>query len=144
MNLENATQQAREVYGGGEPVANSQARVEQPTVEPPAQPSGPVPSIGRIVHYRLNEDDAIRINRRREHAMLHMDEHRANANGVQVHVGNAVKPGDTVAMVIVAAWGTTPDAAVNGQALLDGCDAFWVTSRSRGEGPGTWSWPPRV
>ncbi len=112
--------------------------------EPPKQASGPVPSVGRIVHYRLNEDDAIRINRRREHALSHMDEHRANANGVQVHAGNPVREGHVYAMVIVAAWGDTSDSAVNGQVLLDGNDCLWVTSRLVGEGPGTWSWPPRV
>lgn len=114
------------------------------TPEPPKQASGPVPSIGRIVHYTLNEDDAIRINRRREHAALHMDEHRANANGVQVHAGNPVKLGQSFPMMIVAAWGITPESAVNGQVILDGNDCLWVTSRCVGVGPGTWSWPPRT
>lgn len=112
--------------------------------EPPKQSSGPVPSVGRIVHYRLNEDDAICINRRREHALAHMEEHRVRSNGVQVHAGNHVKAGDTCAMIIVAVWGYTPDSAVNGQVILDGNDCYWVTSRLCGEGPGTWSWPPRV
>ncbi|GAA4560510.1 hypothetical protein [Planotetraspora kaengkrachanensis] len=39
-----------------------------------------------------------------------------------------------------------PDAngVCNLQVLLDGNDAYWATSRTEGDEPGRWSWPPRV
>lgn len=99
------------------------------------------PTIGRIVHYRLSETDAEAINRRRDHARKHMEVHRANANGVQVHVGNRVEAGEAFPLVITQVWGGDPDSLVNGQVMLDGNDLFWATSVGVGEGPGTWSWP---
>ncbi len=103
-----------------------------------------IPTIGRIVHYRLRPSDAEQINRRREDARQHIDAHRENANGVQVHTGNDVQEGDVYPMVITQIWGDQPTSAVNGQVMLDGNDLFWATSTCCGEGPGTWSWPPRV
>jgi hypothetical protein len=32
----------------------------------------------------------------------------------------------------------------NLKVFLDGEDCYWATSRSLGDKPGTWSWPPRV
>lgn len=98
-----------------------------------------IPSIGRIVHYRLSADDAAQINRRRA----------AGRNSVelvtaQVHVGNMAAEGDTFPMLITRAWGSTPTAAVNGQVMLDGNDVLWATSVYVGEGPRTFSWPTRV
>lgn len=84
------------------------------------------PTVGRIVHYRLSEQDAQQITDRRRDA------------GV---FGNPVPAGDTYPMVIVRVWSTT---LVNGQVLLDGPDTLWVTSVTLGDGPRTWSWPPRV
>lgn len=103
----------------------------------------PVPSIGRIVRYRLTETDAVKINKRREDASRHMLEHRSRSDGSQVHVGNVVAPRQEVAMVIVAVHGNTPDSLVNGKCLLDGTDDYWAISVKVGEGPGTWSWPTR-
>ncbi len=122
-----------------------------PTVEKVESPVL-VPSIGRIVHYTLSEDDAKRINRRREH---HMDEQRRRAkaavegigsspSGEQKHVGNRAAAGDVLPMLIVRCWGTTPGSSVNGQVFLDGNDSLWVTSVSEGEGQRRWVWPPRV
>ena len=102
------------------------------------------PSIGRIVHYTLDADDAEKINRRREHAMAHLGEHRENANGVQIHVGNSVSAGDVYPMIIVRVWGGTPDGCVNGQVMLDGNDLYWAMSVKIGDGPRTFAWPPRV
>lgn len=102
-----------------------------------------VPTIGRIVLYTLHEQDADAINRRREHARTHLDDHHANANGVQIHVGNRADEGDVFPMVITRVWGVSPTSAVNGQVLLDGNDLYWVTSVSVGSGPHTFSWPAR-
>ncbi len=90
-----------------------------------------IPTIGRIVHYRLSENDALRINKNWQ-------------SGVG---GNASSGGDIVPLIIVRVW---PDEfgagipGINGQAILDGHDTLWVTSAHEGTEPGQWSWPPRV
>jgi hypothetical protein len=103
-----------------------------------------VPTIGRIVHYTLSEQDADAINRRRADARAHFAEHQENANGVQVHVGNNVQAGDVCPLIITRVWGNTPESSVNGQVLLDGNDLFWATSVAHGEGERKFVWPPRV
>lgn len=105
--------------------------------------SDQIPTIGRIVHYRVNEQDAEAINRRREHAKAHLDDHCVNANGVQIHVGNRVSAGDVFPMMITRVWGDTPESAVNGQLFLDGNDIYWVTSTQRGDALRMFSWPQR-
>ena len=124
-----------------------------------------VPSIGRIVHYRLSAEDAAQINRRRttghsiaERMKLTLQTStppesdgppegypvpRAWPTGAQAHIGNEAKEGDTFPMLITKVWGDTPTSAVNGQTFLDGNDVLWVTSASVGEGPRTFSWPTR-
>lgn len=122
---------------------------------------------GRIVHYRLTRADCQAVSRRRKDAHTHMAEHRENANGVQVHVGNEPYPGDVVPLLVVRVWpnefnegsavscdhdpGDEPLWAfpkshygVNGQAFLDGNDVLWVTSAPQGDGNGFWDWPERV
>ncbi len=101
------------------------------------------PSIGRIVHYRLSAEEAAQINERRAHARHNLDRMRVDKPGFQAHLGNAVKAGDLVAMVVTAVWS---DICVNGQCLLDGTDTFWTTSRMLAvadDTPGHWSWPKR-
>lgn len=104
----------------------------------------PKPSLGRIVHYALSVQDAEAINRRRDDARSHLDHHRVNADGSQIHVGNEVSAGDVYPMVITRVWGDTPASAVNGQVLLDGNDLYWATSVSVGDGERHFVWPPRV
>lgn len=108
------------------------------------QPSYPVPTMGRTVHYMLNAYDAAMINRRRRDASEKQDWHRALKSGAQVHVGNSVEAGEVYPMVIVRVWGNTPTACVNGQVLLDGCDQYWATSVSVGDKPGYFAWPART
>lgn len=102
-----------------------------------------IPTIGRVVIYTLKERDAEVINRRREHAKAHMEEHRANATGVMVHVGNQVSAGDKFPMMITKVWGHEPNGSVNGTVNLDGSDTFWATSVGVGDVAGTWAWPVR-
>lgn len=134
----------------------------------------PTPTRCRIVQYRLRHSDAEAINRRRADARAHMTEHRENANGVQVHVGNSVRKGDIFPLVIVHVWDneyadgtrllidgtpTPPEGAdyaeedfftpeshygINGQLILDGNDTLWITSAPEGDFPGCWSWPEHV
>lgn len=101
-----------------------------------------IPSVGRIVHYTLSEDDAARINKRRRDAET--SEIAKDESGVVVHAGNRVREGDVYPLVITRVWGDQEGAAVNGQVLLDGNDTFWATSRKGGENQGDWSVPPRV
>lgn len=116
-----------------------------------------VPSIGRIVHYRLSADDASQINRRRTSGVSIATRMKTFAQspqdgtfvygwpeGAQAHIGNAVAEGDTFPMLITRVWGDNPSSAVNGQAYLDGNDVLWVTSACVGSGPRTFSWPTRT
>lgn len=98
----------------------------------------PVPSIGRIVHYRLSEEDAHKINRRRNDATeaAHMMIH----TGFLRHVGSSAYGGQIVSMIITLVL----PASINGQAVLDGNDSFWLQSVQRGDEPGTWDWPPQI
>lgn len=100
-----------------------------------------VPSIGRIVHYTLSEQDAIEINRRRADAK---SKYLGRSDGAQLHLGNRVEPGEVYPMMITRVWGDQPGSAVNGQVHLDGTDLHWVTSVSVGEGPRHFAWPGRV
>jgi hypothetical protein len=86
----------------------------------------PVPTLGRIVLYKLSEDDARHIQQQRSH-----DSTTANMSGA----------GHKYPAVVVSTFG---GEAVNLQVLLDGPDSFWATSRHEGDEPGTWAWPPRV
>ena len=104
------------------------------------------PSVGRIVHYKLTEQDAQSINRRRDDFGNTKDT-TVWAAGAQAHFGNRVIKGHVFPMVVCVVW---PDEhgtnlyGVNGQVLLDGNDSVWVTSARQGDEPGQWNWPPRV
>lgn len=104
-----------------------------------------VPTIGRIVHYRLSAQDAEQIMRRRTSGKAIADripEGRWPV-GAQAHIGNSVEEGDVFPMLISRIWGDTPESAVNGQVFLDGNDVLWVTSTTFGDGPSRFSWPTR-
>ena len=104
-----------------------------------------IPTIGRIVQYRLSADDAVQINRRRTtgKAIAERIDVKLWPLGAQAHIGNEVKEGDIFPMTIVKVWGTSAESAVNGQVHLDGTDTFWATSRTVGIQPGTYAWPVR-
>lgn len=89
------------------------------------------PTIGRIVHYRLSDDDAARI--------IEMGNRPLPDGRSPLH--NASRPGDMYPAIIVRVW---DDGSVNARVFLDGELTLWVTSRHEGDEPGTWSWPPRV
>jgi hypothetical protein len=89
----------------------------------------PLPSIGRIVHYKPSVEDVQAINQRR------LEDPTS---------GNRINIGDVFPMMITRVWGNEPTSAVNGQVFLDGGDVLWVTSVSFGEGPRKFVWPPRV
>ena len=86
------------------------------------------PTIGRIVHYRLSAQDAAIIRDRRAATGAH---------------GNPALDGDVYPAEVVRTFEFDSQAA-NLQVKLDGEDTYWATSRTEGDGPGTWFWPPRV
>lgn len=101
-----------------------------------------VPTLGRIVYFKLANWHAEEINRRRKHGAESLDYHRWKKNGTMVHCGNAVAAGQVVPAMIVAVWGNTPTCAVNLKLFLDGSDAHWITSVSVGEKDGDYHWMP--
>ena len=92
------------------------------------------PTIGRIVEYRLSQQDAVAIAARR----------RLQAHAFEIFQGNRVAEGDTFPAMIVRVWGEAPESAVQLQVFLDGTDTYWATSVQVGEGPRTYSWPIRA
>lgn len=116
-------------------------------------------TVGRTVLYKLSEDDAKQINRRRTTSgeiRERIEQTFAPSTppsrpvwplGAQAHIGNTAGEGDVVPMVVVRVWPNEYGEGVpgvNGQAFLDGNDALWITSAKEGADPGTWAWPPRV
>ena len=98
------------------------------------------PTIGRIVHYCLTEQDAESINRRR--VSLHLD---PVTEGYVFHTGNHASVGDVFPAMIVRV--NSSGASINAQVSLDGNDTLWVTSVTETVDrimPGGWFWPPRV
>lgn len=99
-----------------------------------------IPTVGRIVHYKMPQWHAEAINQRRKDARDRMDWHIALKSGAQVHGGNEVKAGQLYPAMVVVVWGDTPTSAVNLQVFLDGSDQFWATSITVGEKDGTYQW----
>ncbi|WNI17572.1 hypothetical protein [Actinacidiphila sp. ITFR-21] len=97
----------------------------------------PTPTLGRIVLYRLSDQDASDINRRRKDAQ---DANPgAERTGVIVHHGNPAAEGQVCPAQVVRIF--EPSDAVNLQVALDGNDHYWATSRTQGTDPGHWAWP---
>lgn len=87
----------------------------------------PKPTIGRIVHYKLNDGDVGAIEHQR---------------GLSGPAGNRVSVGDIYPAIVVRVFDPSVTTA-NLQVFLDGNDTYWATSRQSGDGGGTWSWPSR-
>lgn len=109
-----------------------------------------IPTIGRVVHYRLNEHDVNVIRARRDIVAVGTPRtkptalYAAEPVAFRQHIGNEVKVGEVFPATIVRVFGETPQAPCNLQVHLDGNDTHWATSRSVGEGEGTFSWPSLV
>lgn len=119
-----------------------------------------IPSIGRIVQFRLSGLDAAQINRRRttsasiaermspvpplEGSRDYLHSPPPWPIGAQAHIGNEAKEGDVFPMIITKVFGASAESAVNGQVLLDGNDVFWATTVFEGVGLHCFSWPKRV
>jgi hypothetical protein len=108
------------------------------------------PSIGRIVHYTLNQQDADEINKRRADFQAFRSNFsgpsapgQAGADGHIAHIGNHAQEGDVCPAMIVRLFHPETTTA-NLQVFLDGNDTFWATSRTLDSGPSHWAWPERV
>lgn len=89
------------------------------------------PAIGRIVHYRMSDDDVARSRQELRH------KHRLEQH-------NQPQTGQTYAAVITSVTDHPDHPDVNLKVLLDGPFEFFAPSRDEGTGPGTWSWPERI
>lgn len=95
------------------------------------------PSIGRIVHYVLSQQDvdSIQSSRQRMAELLQISAGQ---------IGNSVRVGEVVPAQIVRVWDAST-GLINGQATLDGFDTYWLRSCHMDEckAQGTWHWPER-
>lgn len=103
-------------------------------------------SIGRILQYKLTEQDVERISRRRTNggdiaARIAADKWPL---GAQAHIGNPHHVGQVLPLIVAVVWPNEYGKdyhGVNGQVILDGNDQLWVCSVKEGTEDGTWSWP---
>lgn len=102
-----------------------------------------VPTVGRIVNFKLNQQNVDEITRRRTTSQS-ISERITEGKwplGAQAHIGNPVRAGQIVPMIITAVWS---ESCVNGKVILDGSDSYWVTSVLQGDQEFNWNWPERV
>ena len=79
-----------------------------------------IPTIGRIVIYKLSEEDAATIQIR-----------RVEGTQASMALANHAHAGQEFPAMVVRTWGDQPDSRVNLKVFLDGADNFWATSRGR-------------
>jgi hypothetical protein len=105
-------------------------------------------TIGRIVLYKLTEQNVAEITRRRTTGTSIAERIKEEKwpLGAQAHIGNPLHVGQILPLTVCVVWpneyGPNYDG-VNGQVLLDGNDTLWVTSIKEGTENGTWAWPVR-
>ncbi len=119
------------------------------------------PTIGRTVIFKITEEQAEQINRRRTTGDKIAQRIKNNGQiahegglvweqwpiGAQAHIGNSAYAGQEFPLVVVRVWPNEFGAGnpgVNGQAFLDGNDSLWVTSAGEGTENGQWHWPEKV
>lgn len=109
------------------------------------------PTIGRIVHYTLTDQDASAINKRRADFEAFRrslagpaEPGMPGATGHMAHVGNHAAEGDVCPAMVVRLFEHAAPGCANLQVHLDGTDTYWATSRYEGDQPGHWAWPPRI
>ena len=102
-----------------------------------------VPTVGRIVNFKLSQQNVDEITRRRttNQSIAERITEGKWPLGAQAHIGNPVEKGQVVPMIITAVWS---DSCVNGKVILDGSDSYWVTSVLQGDQEFNWQWPERV
>jgi len=103
----------------------------------------PIPQPTNVVLYCLTQDDADKINKRRNDSMESLDKHKANSDGTVLHFGGEVYSGERYPMLILRVWGDNPteNSDVNGLVFADGAEGYWVQGVCYGEGRGEFTWP---
>src|ERR1700733_5658516 len=71
-------------------------------------------ALGSDVLYQLSEQDAAKIKKSRLDAAHNMAGHISRSNGVMVHVGNDVRPGEICSARVVKCWDADPNAPGDG------------------------------
>ena len=100
-------------------------------------------TLGRTVLYTLAEEDAVKINKRRDDYKAHQAKYPGyEGDGSICHVGNPVRAGDVFPATVVRVFEQAGSA--NLQVTLDGTDTFWACSVAEGTGGRTWAWPNKV
>ena len=96
------------------------------------------PALGATVLYRLTQDDAEKINKRRaDHYNFGRTLGQVLFTGHVGHTGNSARADDLAPAIVVRAF-DEPSPSANLQVLLDGNDTYWATSRSHGMQAGQW------
>ncbi|MEU9208561.1 hypothetical protein AB0D27_11545 [Streptomyces sp. NPDC048415] len=93
----------------------------------------PQPTIGRVVHYRLSEEDVTRCQQQLSHNPPEL-----------LKQFNEPRAGQTYAAIVTSVTVHPDHPDVNLRVILDGPYDFFAHSRVQGEEPGTWAWPERV
>jgi len=91
------------------------------------------PTIGRIVLYRMADDDVTRCRHDLSHNPPRL-----------LKQFNQPQAGQTYAAVVTSVTDHPDHPDVNLRVLLDGPFDFFAPSRDEGEAPGTWHWPERA
>lgn len=86
----------------------------------------PDPTLGRIVHYTLTDEDVRRLDNDRITTLAY---------------GNLPHAGDSVPAIVVGGMNADAPRTVNLQACLDGNDRLWIANAAEGEEAGQWHYP---
>ena len=102
--------------------------------------------LGDTVVYRLTEEDAAKINRRRTTGNSIAERLASDdwPQGAQAHIGSRVSAGLDFPMIVVRYRqsgevdhpGYPSCSVANGQVILDGSDTLWVRNVTEGPHPG--------
>jgi hypothetical protein len=99
--------------------------------------------IGDTLIYKLSQDDATKISRRRTNgdSIAERIKQAIWPLGAQAHIGASVAEGDELPLIVTR---VGADETVNGQVLLDGNDQLWVMNIKLGTEPGTFAFKPQA
>lgn len=107
------------------------------------------PTMGRIVHYTLDESDCRSIQAQRNGEVYDYSSDQHNGRKVHVWIGIPVHPGDVFPAMVVRSRGDYKGENIDLQVFLSGNDIHWCTARYETDDPmggpqkGRWHWPPR-
>lgn len=100
-----------------------------------------IPTPGQNVLYKLSDEDAQKVNSRREYVKQNPKIVEA---GVRPLVESRVRPGDEFPMLITYIWNKGEDSLVNGHVMLEANDCLWVDRVKQGNGKSEFREFPRT